>query len=239
MLLKHKSCCRFRWRTVSDKKMMDLFDINNLVFTAWGYGVCWLELLGVVTGFIAIYLAGRGKVLNFWVGLLNCLIYFDFFLQSRLYSMMLLQLVFFVINIYGIVQWTRPKVQNNSVEKIKITRLVPVRFWLGVLFTMCLGVLWGVGVVWLAQQMPQYVQKPVYPLLDAILLMGNVFGQLLLAMKKIENWWIWIVVDTVSIVLWLVLGMYLTAILYLLYLLIAIDAFLKWNRQMNIDNNKI
>ena len=76
-------------------------------------------------------------------------------------------------------------------------------------------------------------------MLDAILLMGNVFGQLLLAMKKIENWWIWIVVDMVSIVLWLVLGMYLTAILYLLYLLIAIDAFLKWNRQMNIDNNKI
>ena len=215
---------------------MSFFDINNVIFSISGYDICALELLGFVTGFLAIYLAGQGNVLNFWIGLLNCAIYFAFFFQANLYSMMFLQLIFFAINVFGIIKWAP---LQSTTKKIKITKLLPMIFFLGIILTIFVGFLWGYAVEFFAQRFPNFVQKPTYPILDAILLMSNVFGQLLLAMKKIENWIVWIVVDVISIVLWLILDMNLTAVLYLLYLIIAIDALRKWYKQMNLEcNNK-
>lgn len=215
---------------------MSFFDINNVIFSISGYDICALELFGFITGFFAIYLAGQGKVLNFWIGLLNCVIYFSFFFQSNLYSMMFLQLIFFGINVFGIIKWAP---LQNTTRKIKITKLTPMIFFFGIILTILVGFLWGNAVDFFAQRFPKFVQKPTYPILDAILLMSNVFGQLLLAMKKIENWIVWIVVDVISIVLWLILDMNLTAVLYLLYLIIAIDALRKWYKQMNLEcNNK-
>lgn len=217
---------------------MSFFDINNVIFTILGYDLNGLELLGFITGIIAIYLASCGRVLNFVVGLLNCIIYFAIFFQANLYSMMLLQLIFVGINVYGILKWTMPISNDNKIEKIKITKLSPFYCVLGIVLTILAGFVWGGCVVYLEQKMPEYIQKPIYPLLDAMLLMGNIFGQLLLAMKKIENWYVWIVVNVLSVVLWAVLDMKLTAILYFVYLVIAIDALRKWKRQIILENNK-
>ena len=82
---------------------MNFFDIHNIVATLWGYDLSYLELIGFITGFVSIYLAGKGHVLTFWIGLLNCAVFFSLFYQQHLYSMMLLQLVFASINIYGII----------------------------------------------------------------------------------------------------------------------------------------
>ena len=96
---------------------MSFFDINNVIFTILGYDLNGLELLGFITGIIAIYLASCGRVLNFVVGLLNCIIYFAIFFQANLYSMMLLQLIFVGINVYGILKWTMPISNDNKIEK--------------------------------------------------------------------------------------------------------------------------
>ena len=201
---------------------MNIFDINNIAFTAWGYGICWLELLGFITGFISIYLAGRSNVLTFWIGLLNCTIFFALFLQQHLYSMMLLQVVFAIINIYGIVRWTRPK--RTQQAELRISTLSPQAL-LGVLLFIIFGsIAWYSLIGDMAQRFPDIISEPQYPFVDALLLVSNVVGQWLLARKKIENWYIWVFTDATSCVLWLVMGLYLTTILYILYLVITYNA---------------
>lgn len=214
---------------------MNIFDINNIAFTAWGYGICWLELMGFITGFISIYLAGRSNVLTFWIGLLNCAIFFALFLQQHLYSMMLLQVVFAIINIYGIVRWTRPK--RTQQAELRISTLSPQAL-LGVLLFIIFGsIAWYSLIGDMAQRFPDIISEPQYPFVDALLLVSNVVGQWLLARKKIENWYIWVFTDATSCVLWLVMGLYLTTILYILYLVITYNALREWHRQMRIDAN--
>ena len=71
--------------------MINPFAIDYTVFTIWSYPLSLLELLGVLTGVVAVYLASRGKVINFYIGLVNNVLYFLLFYQYQLYSMMLLQ----------------------------------------------------------------------------------------------------------------------------------------------------
>ncbi|MGN0186861.1 MAG: nicotinamide riboside transporter PnuC [Paludibacteraceae bacterium] len=212
---------------------MNIFDINNIVFTAWGYGVCWLELIGFITGFIAIYLAGRSNVLTFWIGLLNCAAFLALFWQQHLYSMMLLQVIFAIINIYGIVRWTLPK--HTQHEELRISRLSPQAL-VGVLLFIVFGsIAWYSAIGTMAQRFPDIFSEPQYPFVDAMLLVSNVVGQWLLARKKIENWYLWVLADVTACILWLVMGLYLTAILYILYLIITYNALREWHRQMRAD----
>lgn len=212
---------------------MSFFDINNIFVTIWGYSICYLELLGFISGFVAIFLANRGNVYTFWIGILNCICYFGIFLQQHLYSMMLLQTVFLGINVYGIIRWSFPKKQEQNLHnELKITTLshnAIIAYSVSIVF---LGIGWGYLMLKLSQLFPTYFSLPHYPYIDAILLMANIVGQIWLARKKIENWILWIIVNTASIVLWLSLDMKLTAFLYLCYLFIAIDALIGWQREL-------
>ena len=62
----------------------------------------WLEIIAVVFGFVAIWLAAKGKVVNFGIGLVNCVLYMVLFGRVGLYSAMILQGVYFVIDLYGL-----------------------------------------------------------------------------------------------------------------------------------------
>ena len=213
---------------------MNFFDIHNIVATLWGYDLSYLELIGFITGFVSIYLAGKGHVLTFWIGLLNCAVFFSLFYQQHLYSMMLLQFVFASINIYGIIKWTFPKKsEQNAEKKLRISTL-STKALISYMLTIVLGgVAWGWFMVYLSNRFPDFVQTPAYPYVDAILLISNVIGQTWVARKKIENWALWILVDSASCILWLVMGMKLTALLYVLYVIISVYAWFNWRKQLD------
>ena len=107
---------------------------------------------------------------------------------------------------------------------------VKERVWV-LLIVVATGVLWGMGVKWGAQLLPENIQEPQYPMVDAILTTASVVAQILLTRKKIDNWVIWVLVDVVYIGLFLMVGMYWTVGLYVVYVLIAIRAIREWNKE--------
>ena len=88
---------------------MELFSINNILFSIGGQGVSLIELISVVAGLTCVYLATRAKVSNFWVGYAYNILLFILFYQKGLYSSMLVQPVSFAINFYGHYRWTHPR----------------------------------------------------------------------------------------------------------------------------------
>jgi nicotinamide mononucleotide transporter len=94
------------------------------------------------------------------------------------------------------------------------------------------AIIWGFFVIKLSGKFPQYIEKPAFPLIDALLTMASIAGQILLTRKKIDNWLIWILVNIASVVLYSVIGIYFTSILYAIFLLIAVKAFYEWKREM-------
>ena len=69
-----------------------------------------------------------------------------------------------------------------------------------------------------------------WPWWDAAIAAGSVAAQLLMALRKLENWLLWIAVDLASIPLYLAKGLWLFAGLYLIYLVLACWGLWRWSR---------
>ena len=87
----------------------------------------------------------------------------------------------------------------------------------------------------LSSKYPMYIEQANYPYTDAMLTMASVVAQLLLTRKKLDNWMIWMVVNTISIVLYVMMGMYFTVLLYGIYLIIAFTAYRNWYKELQAE----
>lgn len=211
-----------------------MFDIHNIAFSILNYPLSWIELLGVITGLAAVYLAAKNKVINFYIALVNSFLYFLIFYQYQLYSMMLLQVVYFTLSAYGIYSWSHP---NKKQEKLGITLLNAKARIIILVAILIAGFLWGTGVIHFAELFPENIEKPAYPYIDAVLTMASVVAEVLLTRKKVENWAIWMAVDFSSVILYAVIGIYFTAVLYAVYFVIGTNAFFAWRKEVKSSSS--
>ena len=196
----------------------------------------WLEIIAVVFGVVAIWLASKGEVVNFGIGLVNCVLYGILFGREGLYSGMILQGIYFAINLYGLYSWRKPKKELD--KELKVMWLTAKERMMIVMMIVVTGALWGMGVKYGAQLLPENIQEPQYPMVDAILTTASVVAQILLTRKKLDNWVMWVIVDVVYIGLFLMVGMYWTAGLYVVYTGIAVNAVFSWNKEQGTGSKE-
>lgn len=214
---------------------------TQTAITILGYALSWLELAGVLTGLVAVWLASRGKVANFYVGLANNLLYFAFFYHQQLYSMMSLQAVYFALCCFGIYSWSRPNKQNKM---LKISNLNIHQCIVICMAIVAAGILLSKFVVYVSGVFPEHFPAPTFPKIDALLTVASIAAQILLTRKRLENWALWILIDACSVVFYAVVGAYFTAVLYAVYCGIAIKAFISWKKEIvpqtknSLPNNK-
>ena len=179
----------------------------------------WVEPVAAALGLVNIILIVRRSVWNYMFGLLMVSLYFFVFLDARLYSDALLQIFFFVVQIYGWWHWARVEAEAGEVlvERLSMRqRLV----WSA---TTILGVIgWG-------SLMRAYTDAS-YPIWDASVAAFSVAAQLLMSRRYVENWILWILVDLLSIGLYAAKELWLTTGLYTVFLLLAVYGFAKWLR---------
>jgi len=205
--------------------------LNYTLFTLWDYPLSVLELIAVLTGFASVLLASKAWSVNFLFGLVNSAAYFLLYFQYRLYSVMLLQIVYFSFSVYGFYHWRHPKFEDadkNKEQKIKrLTRKQQARYLAVIVLS---GLVWGWCVIHFQARFPQYFDPPAYPWLDAMLTMGSVVAQYLLSRKILDNWSLWVVVDGISTVLYACMGMIFTSVLFGVFTMIAIRAQYEWRK---------
>ena len=66
-----------------------------------------LEVTGVITGLLCVYLAARNNIWNWPIAIVSVGIYIFIFFDTRLYADMGLQVYFMGMNIYGWYYWSR------------------------------------------------------------------------------------------------------------------------------------
>jgi len=205
--------------------------LNYTLFTLWGYPLSILELIAVLTGFAAVLLASKARSVNFLFGLVNCIAYFLLYFQYRLYSVMLLQIVYFSFSLYGFYHWRHPKLnetdQNNEQKIQKLTGRQRVQFLIAIIVS---GLIWGWCVIHFQASFPQYFDPPAYPWLDAMITMGSLVAQYLLSRKVWDNWPLWVVLDGISTILYAYMGMIFTSVLFGVFTIIAIRAQYEWKK---------
>jgi nicotinamide mononucleotide transporter len=190
--------------------------LTRPVYVAGGMPMSWGDLSGFATGIVCVWLAARANIWNFPFGILNSFILGLVFLQQRLFADSSLQVVFIVLNVRGLLSWRAGNVAEESAPVFRTSRrehLVLALWVVGIT-----PVLWWV-LGWL---------KGSAPLVDALVSSLSIAAQWLLNRRVLENWVWWIVVDLISIPLYIARGLPLIAALYVVFLLICCQGYVRW-----------
>lgn len=187
-----------------------------------GWTISVWEATGSILGVIGVVLMIRQHLLAWPVGLVQVAIYAWIFFSAKLYSDALLQVIFFALLVYGWWRWWKGVESDHERHELPVT-LLPAG---GRLACVVLGALATLG--W--GEFMRRQTDAALPHWDAFILTFSMIAQWMQARKKIENWIVWIVVNIVAIGVYFTKHLYLTAILYAVFLGLAIAGFLAWRR---------
>jgi nicotinamide mononucleotide transporter len=187
----------------------------------------WVERAGAVLGIAYVFLSVKQNILTWVMGLATSLLYIYVFFAAKFYADMALQFYYVWISIYGWFLWTRGKKTDSGREKLPVIRLSKN---LAIVLLSISLVLWLVIYFILKY----FTDSPV-PLGDAFTTAFSIVATWMLARKIIEHWLIWIVVDVVSIALYIYKGLLPTTVLFVVYTLVAVWGFYEWRKDMRND----
>ena len=179
------------------------------------------EIAGTVLGVIGVALMVRQNAWGWPVGLVQVVISAWVFLEAKLYSDVLLQGFFFAIQAYGWWNWRKGTAGGDGPP---VTRLGmrPIAAW------MMTG---GVATLVWGEVMRRGTDAAL-PHWDAFILVFSIISQWLQARKRLENWAGWMVVNAVATGVYWVRDLRGFALLYLLFLAMAVWGHVSWRRAM-------
>lgn len=179
------------------------------------------EMVAAVAGFMNIYLIARNNIWNYFFGILNVTLFAVVFFHAKLYADMGLQIAFLVLQFYGIYLWLH-------VGCKKIVRPISTASY-NVLFIALFSSLFLFSFV--AFILHHYTDSTtVYA--DAFITALSLVAQWMMSNKWLEHWYLWIVVNLVSIILYLIKGLYFATGLYVVLLYICSLGYLVWKKSL-------
>jgi nicotinamide mononucleotide transporter len=191
-------------------------------FTLWGAPTTWLEIVAFA---LALAMVGCNIREIHWgwpLAAVSSLMYFALFWRSKLYGDAVLQIFFAVIALWGWFQWLRgQRADGSALAVARLTRA-------GLLATLvACALLWPAIGLFL-----RHFTDTDVPWWDAFPTATSLVGQFLLGRKYVENWLVWIGVNVVSVGLFAYKGLWLTVILYALFIALSVIGWRAWQRKL-------
>jgi nicotinamide mononucleotide transporter len=187
----------------------------------------WIEILGFITGALCVWLLARQNIWNWPIGIANNIFYVVVFLKSGLFGDAGLQVVYIVLAAYGWWIWAFPDTTQSELPVAKTSKLQ----WTWLILTTAAAAI--ILRAFLAAFTPSTV--PGWDGLTTALSLAATWGQ---CKKLLESWWVWIAVDLIYIPLYTYKGLRLTALLYLVFMLLCIAGLRAWRKALSASNHK-
>lgn len=225
---------------------MDFLSTQNILvhipLGAGGYDLSWIEAIGTLAGLLCIWFASLEKIINYPFGLINVTLFAVIFFQIQLYASLLLQLFFFVANVYGWYAWSRQTTDNQAALKIRWLPLNKALLWgavcviaiglmtlyinpvFAVLTHAAVSLMKGLGV---AVEMPE-LQPDAFPFWDSCMMVLSIVAMILMTRKYVENWLLWVIINVISVMIFARQGVYAMSLEYMILTLIALNGSRMW-----------
>ena len=209
---------------------MQVFNIDTIAFEILNYPISYIELIGTIFGLVSVYLATKANILTWPTGIINELFLFILFFQVQLYADMFLQVFFFVVTIFGWYNWkNNPKKSNISVISLRLKGWIACIIVIG---TLVAGYLFSNIHLYL----PHYFKiEAAYPYIDSLVMFLSIVATILLAKKKLETWYLWIIVDIICVFLFFEKGIVFLGLEYIIFLGFATYGLFNWKKQIIND----
>lgn len=189
-------------------------------FIAWGSPVTWLEIVAFVLALAMVAANMRVMPVAWPLAIASSLLYALLFADSRLYGEASLQIFFVALALWGWWQWLRGTGEGG--RPLLVRHLRARQRWAALAAT---------AAVWpLLAALLRHTTDSDVPWFDALPTVGSIAGQILLGRKFVDNWPVWVAVNVVSVALFAYKGLWLTVLLYALFVVLALVGWGAWRR---------
>jgi nicotinamide mononucleotide transporter len=176
----------------------------------------WVAGISFVTGAACVWLTVKESVWNFPVSLANVAAFLFVFAKAKLYADAGLQVVYFILTIIGWYLWLHGGENRRALHVSRVPKFEAIVVSICAAFITC-------GLTLYLRRV-----EDAAPFWDALTTAISLAAQWLLNRKYLENWWCWIVVDVIYIPLYAYKSLYLTSVLYGVFLCMAVMGLLAW-----------
>jgi len=197
----------------------------------------WLEIFGALAGVLYVLLEIRQSIWLWPVGIVTSAVYIVVFFSSKFYADMSLQIYYVIISFYGFYVWTVGSGTINGNQPVVPAEPAPVILEVSrtprvSLIPLVLIYIALHGVMWYI--LSTFTDSPVAGW-DSFTTALSVIAMWMLARKYIEHWILWVIVNLVSMILYIYKGLYPTTILFLIYTVMAVVGYKKWSTTLRAD----
>ena len=181
------------------------------------------EVFGFITGVVCVWLVVKQNIWNWPVGIANELFFIIVFWRARLFADMSLQFLYVILALLGWYRWLYGGQGKTALHVSRITAKAAI-----VLSAICAASTAGLTV---------YLRSvhDAAPFWDALTTVLSVIAQYLQTKKVVESWHVWITVDVFYIGLYLYKSLALTALLYLIFLIMCVIGVREWQASLAND----
>ncbi|HZJ01557.1 MAG TPA: nicotinamide riboside transporter PnuC [Gemmatimonadaceae bacterium] len=180
-----------------------------------------IETIAAVFGVISVFLSVRQNIWSWPTAIVNTGMYIFVFFAAKLYADTGLQVIYVVLNAYGWYHWLYGG--KNRTE-------LPVSRTSGRVGLLLVGiVIAGTGII---GTVLARTTDAALPYVDAMTTSVSLSAQWMMTRKLLENWIIWVAVDVVYIGVYIYKSLYLTAALYLVFLILSAMGYFQWKASL-------
>ena len=182
-----------------------------------------ISLVSGMLGICSVVLGAQGNILTFVFGFAQVATYTYLCCIERFYAEIAINIYYFITMIYGVYCW-RNRLSNNSLQ-VQTRRLsIKLIAW-GMLLIALFSWLTG----WL---LARFTDDP-QPYMDAFTTVPAIAAQLLMVLAYREQWYLWLVVDVLAVMMWLRAENYCMAAQYVFWCVNCIYGYIQWTRQLD------
>lgn len=182
-----------------------------------------LEIIGTLIGLVYLWLEYRASIYLWIASIIMPAVYLFVYYDAGLYADFGINIYYLLAAVYGWWVWKYGNKEKQG-EELPITRM-PCGKWKMVA---AMYLVFQLLIAWI---LIRYTDSNV-PWCDAFTTALSMVAMWMLARKYLEQWLVWIVVDVVSVALYLYKGLFFTAGLYALYAIIAVYGYWNWKNMM-------
>lgn len=186
------------------------------------------ELVAVITAIAYLGFAIRQQIVCWIFAAISTAIYVWLFIEAKLYMESALNVFYLVMAGYGWYVWRSGRTDGHD----KPVVIWPWRTHLTAVTV--LGLLAALSGYFLSTY-----SDAAFPYIDSLTTWFAIWGTFLVARKVLENWWYWLVIDIASIFIYWTRDLQLTALLFVVYVIMIPFGLISWSNSMRKQNGAL
>jgi len=187
----------------------------------------WIEITAVILAVFYLILAVKQNILCWICGIISSVLYFFIMRSAGLYMEAYLQIFYIFMGFYGWSQW---KINTSNTSNFVVNTWNKSQHLFATSIVLILSIVSAILL--------RFFTDAALPFLDALVAWGAVVATYMVAKKLLENWIYWLVIDSISIFLFISRDLFPTAFLFVIYIIIIIYGYRSWSKRF-LENNAL